>query len=130
MRPATAALAALIVASVAPAHAGGLLPRIDVALENAQAAEVSYDPLSKHYVEVSPGIFIAVKGMKERRQVRFARWTEGLDGDRLEVYLAEGFPTHRHFESDLGARTEHWSYPARGLTYVFRDGILIDVRVS
>ena len=75
---------------------------------------------------VSPGVFVLAKGMKQRRQVRFARWLALLDSDRLAVYQAEGFPVWRHRENYSGSRTEHWTYPDRKITYVFNeDGRLL-----
>ena len=110
-----------------PARAS-LLPQIQEARQLSVEANLASLPVTKHYVEVAPGIYVAVKGAKERRQVRFARWVDGLQGDREAVYEAEGFPTHRHFETQAGDRTEHWVYPERGLVYVFRGDVLADVR--
>jgi hypothetical protein len=124
---------------VAPALAGlfvshpaqsSVLPQIEAARQYAAQAGLSTLPVSKHYVEVAPGVFQAVRGEKERRQVRFARWLDGLSGDRRAVYDAVGFPTNRHFENYAGDRTEHWLYADLGVLYVFRDDVLIEIRTS
>ena len=61
---------------------------------------------------------------------RFAKWNQGLDGDRLLVYMKEGYPYYRHFVSDTGMRTEVWTYRERGVTYVFSDeGRLMETRI-
>ena len=107
-----------------------LLPQIDAARQYRLEAGLSELPISKHYVQVAPGVWYAVKGEKERRQVRFARWLDGLTGDRLAVYEIVGFPTNRHFENYAGDRTEHWLYADLGILYVFRGDMLVDVRES
>ena len=71
---------------------------------------------------------MAVKGQRERRQVRAARWRQSLSGDRLEVYDQEGFPVYRHYESYAGIRSEHWTYRENRVTYVFKAGELIQTR--
>jgi len=121
------ALAGLLLHSV-PAESS-LLPQIDAARRYAAQAGLESLPISKHYVEMAPGVFQAVRGEKERRQVRFARWLDGLSGDRLAVYDAIGFPTNRHFENYGGDRTEHWLYADLGALYIFRDDVLIEVRM-
>ena len=120
------ALAGLVLHS-APAESS-LLPQIDRARQSAAQAGLGSLPISKHYVEMAPGVFQAVRGEKERRQVRFARWLDGLSGDRLFVYNSVGFPTNRHFENYAGDRTEHWLYADLGALYIFRDDVLIEVR--
>ena len=122
---------ALAVATLPLAAAqASLLPQIDAARQYRLEAGLSELPISKHYVQVAPGVWVAVKGEKERRQVRFARWLDGLTGDRLAVYEIVGFPTNRHFENYAGDRTEHWIYADLGLLYVFRGDVLVDVRES
>ncbi|HYV50555.1 MAG TPA: hypothetical protein VE910_01530 [Dongiaceae bacterium] len=120
------ALAGLLLHS--PAESS-LLPQIDQARQYAAQAGLGSLPISKHYVEMAPGVFQAVRGEKERRQVRFARWVDGLSGDRLAVYDAVGFPTNRHFENYGGDRTEHWLYADLGALYIFRDDVLIETRL-
>ena len=120
------ALAGLLLHS-APAESS-LLPRIDEARRYAAQAGLESLPISKHYVEMAPGVVQAVRGEKERRQVRFARWLDGLSGDRLFVYNSVGFPTNRHFENYAGDRTEQWLYADLGALYIFRDDVLIEVR--
>ena len=120
------ALAGLVLHCV-PAESS-LLPQIDRAREYAAQGGLGQLPISKHYVEMAPGVAQAVRGEKERRQVRFARWLDGLSGDRLFVYSSVGFPTNRHFENYAGDRTEHWLYADLGALYIFRDGVLSEVR--
>lgn len=113
----------------APPAAGtataSLLPAIDHA-RDLREREVNTAPvLRKHYVEVSPGVFLAVKGQRERRQVRMARWIDGLEGDRAAVFGEQGFPTFRHLELQTGRSLEIWSYPATGVTYVFEGNRLL-----
>ena len=120
------ALAGLLLHST-PAGAS-LLPQIDQARQYAAQAGLSALPISKHYVEMAPGVVQAVRGEKERRQVRFARWLDGLSGDRRAVYDAVGFPTNRHFEDYAGDRTEHWLYADLGVLYIFREDVLIQTR--
>jgi hypothetical protein len=93
-------------------------------LEEDPSAEVT---LSKHFVEATA--LIAVKGAQERKQVRHALWLLMLGGDRLEVYLAEGYPSHRHRENHAGITRELWSYPKSRTTYIFKDGNLIGTQL-
>ena len=120
------ALAGFVLYS-APAESS-LLPQIAEARESAAQAGLGSLPITKHYVEMAPGVFQAVRGEKERRQVRFARWLDGLSGDRLAVYEAVGFPTNRHFENYAGDRTEYWLYADLGLSYIFQDDVLVEIR--
>jgi hypothetical protein len=124
-----AAAAALLVVSSPVSSPASILPQIKDAnaTEAQQEAPVLVPALRKHFVEVSPGIYVAVKGERERRQVRFARLLKSLSGDRLEVYEREGFPTFRHRELEAGIRTEHWTYAGENVTYVFRGDRLVSV---
>jgi hypothetical protein len=126
-----ACLSVLVVSAMtvlsAPARAS-LLPQIEAARQLGTQAHLTSLPVTKHYVEVAPGVYVAVKGEKERRQVRFARWVDGLRGDRQAVYETEGFPTHHFYETAAGDRTEQWVYTERGLVFVFRGDVLTDVR--
>lgn len=82
------------------------------------------------YAEILPDVYVKMKGKRARRMARFARWNQGLDGDRLSVYSYEGYPYYRHYENDGGVRTEHWTYRERGITYVFsEDGFLLETRI-
>jgi hypothetical protein len=136
MRPATHVLLVSLLAGPiggllisAPARAS-LLPQIQEAraLQEQQGAWTR--TLTKHYVEVKPGVKVAVRGARERRQVRFARWVESLTGDRLAVFEAAGFPLYRHRETAGGDRTELWTYPEEGRVYVFRDEDLVEIRLD
>jgi len=82
------------------------------------------------YAEIMPGVYARMKGKRARRMVRFARWNQGLDGDRLEVYKTVGYPYYRHYELNGSDRTEHWSYREQGITYVFSsEGGLLETRI-
>lgn len=125
-----AALIVAVFAGLASSTEASLLPQIEAAREIHQTRETlgiekSPPALRKHYVEVEPGDYVAVRGSRERRQVRFARLIEGLDGDRLEVFQREGFPTFRHQENFGGEVTTHWSYLKSGVTYIFRGDDLV-----
>lgn len=125
-----AVVAAVLIAVSSPVSSrASVLPQIAAALEVKAEGEGTpgVPVLRKHYLEVEPGVFVAVKGERERRQVRFARLIQSLSGDRLAVYEKEGFPTFRHREREAGIRTIHWTYAEKGVTYVFRDDRLVSV---
>jgi hypothetical protein len=75
--------------------------------------------LGKHYVEVSPGIWVPVKGERERRNVRFARLVAFWSDDQKSVAIDEGFPHHRWRELYDGHNTETWFYPDVNRQYIF-----------
>jgi len=75
--------------------------------------------LGKHYVEVSPGIWVPVKGERERRNVRFARLVAFWSDDQKDVAVDEGFPHHRWRDLYDGHFTETWFYPDVNRQYVF-----------
>jgi hypothetical protein len=92
----------------------------------SQAGAWTVSPrLSRRLVEVSPGVFVAVKGMHERRHVRVARWIESLQGDPRAVFTREGMPVYRYRELAENHLYEYWTYPARSLTYVFEGDRLV-----
>ena len=107
---------------------GSILTQIDQAIRLEEKTTPSRPVLYKRSLLIEEQVLMAVKGKRERRQVRAARWRRSLTGDRLEVYLREGFPLYRHFESDSGVRTEHWTYRQKGVSYVFKAGELIQPR--
>lgn len=118
-----AASAALLVswaAAAAPAQASTQLKKVRHAVETARSDEGSLASLGKHLVEVEPGVYLAVRGKRERRQVRHARWVEMLEGDRKSVFNKLGAPTHRFYETTAGIRTETWIYPRHHVKFVFR----------
>lgn len=73
-------------------------------------------------------VTIPVDSAKERKQVRYARLRLLLEGDRLEVYRYEGWPTARRREDYAGSVTELWTYDDRHITYIFKDGKLVETR--
>jgi len=127
MKQLTLALVATVTFAAA-ASAGSILPQIRTA-RSLTALGLSEEPvLRKHYVEVAPGVYQAVKGERERRQIRFARWKAMLDGDRARIYETHGHPVFRHQELTAGILREFWTYPEQRWTYVFEGGRLVDTR--
>ena len=119
------ALAAVLTLSLTPlASANSVLPAID-------SAKTQGGAVMKHYVEIDEGVWIAVKGMRERRQVRFARLVQMWSKDQKKVALKQGWPNFRWREDYAGHQTEIWSYPEADKEYVFdvETGLLIDKRV-
>jgi hypothetical protein len=127
-RAATAAVA-LVILSCPTASRASILPQIREAeaLGTEMGSSLTTPTLRKHYVEVKEGIFVAVKGARERRQVRFARLIDSFGGDRREVYERQGFPVFRYRERAAGVETEHWTYPGKQVTYTFQGDRLIAV---
>jgi hypothetical protein len=81
-------------------------------------------------VEVKRGTWVAVKGARERRQVRFARLKDTWSTDHHDVAKEWGFPVFRYREEQAGLRTEVWSYPAAHVEIVFnREGQIIERRL-
>ncbi|HEX7878525.1 MAG TPA: hypothetical protein VF720_03900 [Candidatus Eisenbacteria bacterium] len=75
--------------------------------------------LGKHYLEVSPGIWVPVNGERERRNVRYARLVAFWSDDQRDVAVDEGFPHHRWRDLYDGHYTETWFYPDVNRQYVF-----------
>jgi hypothetical protein len=118
--------ASLVGAQEVPPQPGEGLADPDAAIRQRD----SEPPSVADYAEIMPGVYVKVKGKRGRRMARFARWNQGLDGDRLRVYTEVGYPYYRHYENDGGVRTEHWSYREKGITFVFsREGDLIEARI-
>jgi hypothetical protein len=99
-------------AAPSPGVAGSILPGI-------QSAHRQGTRMSKHYVEVDEGVWMAVKGSRERRQVRFARLMESWSEDQQKVAATLGFPSFRWREDYAGDVTEIWSYPAADREFIF-----------
>jgi hypothetical protein len=120
----TAAAGLFAIAPAPDVSAGSILPGI----ESARRRDTT---ISKHYVEVDNGIWMAVKGSRERRQVRFARLIETWSLDQQKVAQKLGFPMYRYREDYAGVTTEIWSYPGADREYVFSvpAGRLVDKRV-
>jgi len=122
-------LTTLAAGTLATSPARAASPAQIEAAAQAPAPEEGDQPaLAKHCVEIQPGVFVTVHGARERRMVRYARWIQLLEGDRLAVFEKEGYPLYRHYELDAGRRTEHWTYPKKKITYVFEDGRLLGTR--
>lgn len=104
-------------------------PEETLAAPDAAIRERDAEPPAS-YAEIMPGVYVHLKGKRARRMARFARWNQGLQGDRLEVYETDGYPYYRHYELNGDVRTEVWSYREKGITYVFSsDGALIETRI-
>jgi hypothetical protein len=87
--------------------------------------------IGKHYVEVEDGVWVAVKGRRERRQVRFARLPETWSLDQQKVASQYGWPVYRVREDASGQVTETWSYPDHDVEFVFAvpSGTLVDTKL-
>lgn len=81
--------------------------------------------VTKYYIEIKPGIYLRVEGMRARKQARIQRWIAMLEGDRRAIYERFGYPNSRHRESDGDRVTEHWSYVSEEKRFVFRGDDLI-----
>ncbi|MDZ4803371.1 MAG: hypothetical protein SGI90_00740 [Candidatus Eisenbacteria bacterium] len=86
------------------------------AVQTAKAAGLT---LGKHFVEVAPGVWMAVKGERERRNVRFARLVAFWSPDQKVVANEQGFPHHRWRDQYDNRLTETWFYPNVNRQYVF-----------
>ena len=133
MRPASLLIVLAVLAAV-PALSAGPAPANPTSSPGIEAEEVpltqagvwAVSPqLSRRLVQVSPGVYVAVKGKHERRHVRVARWIEGLSGDRRATYASAGFPVYRYRELAENHLFEYWTYPDRRLTYVFEGDRLV-----
>ena len=115
-------LAGILVA--APVQAS-LLEQIETALALQEATDGQYGAITKHYIEIAPGVRQAVRGEKERRQVKFFRWVAGLSVDRRAVYDELGYPTERYRERDGDRLTETWRYESTHMSYIFEGDTLL-----
>ncbi len=86
------------------------------AVQTAKSAGLT---LGKHYVEVAPGVWVAVKGERERRNVRFARLVAFWSDDQKLVANEQGFPVHRWRDQYDNRLTETWFYPDMNRQFVF-----------
>jgi hypothetical protein len=119
-----AVAALLFIAGPPAARAGSALPAINSAgHRNLQ--------VMKHYIEVDDGVWVAVKGMRERRQVRFARLVESWSPDQQKVAHKHGWPESRYREDYAGRIVEIWTYPDADKEYVFQvpSGELVETRL-
>ncbi len=114
---------ALAFLTAAEVRAGSILPAIG-------SAGVQNGIVSKHFVEIEPGVFVAVKGSRERRQVRYRRLVAGWSADQKAVAEASGFPVMRWRDLTAGVTTEIWSYPEQNRQFVFdAAGVLVETRL-
>lgn len=101
-----------------PAAAGSILPALDTA---RRLADPKPWDIGKHYVRVGDNVWVAVKGRRERRQVRYSRLWSVWSADQRRTAVELGFPVNRLLEIGAGRETETWSYPERRLRIVFDD---------
>jgi hypothetical protein len=118
------ALLGLGVLPSAPAGAS-VLPQIEAALALQEATDGEFGAITKHYIEIAPGVRHAVRGARERNQVKFFLWVTGLSADRRAVYDELGYPTERYRERDGDRVTEYWRYESVHRTYVFEGDTLL-----
>lgn len=115
----------LLLAGLTPATGAGAS-----VLAGIDACQTAGLTLTRHFVQVTPAARVAVKGQRERRQVRFARLAATWSADKRSVADAEGFPLNRLLELQGGRRTETWTYPESHAQYVFdSEGHLIERRL-
>lgn len=115
-RASTATLAAALGLFLAAASAAPVTASVIPAVDKAVSAGTT---LGKHYVEVAPGVWVAVKGQRERRQVRFARLVAFWSPDQKSVAEKKGFPFHRWRNLEGETLTETWFYPDSNKQFVF-----------
>ena len=101
---------------------------LDKLVASVESGDVDVEDVTISKRRVQYTVTIPVKGKKERKQVRYARLKLLLEGDRLQVYRTKGWPTHRRREDYAGSVTELWIYDAQRMTYIFKEGRLIETR--
>jgi hypothetical protein len=121
------AFSALLILTALDADAS-IRRELDELMGLVEAGQVDVADVTMTTRLVQYAVTIPVHGAKERKQVRYARLRLLLDGDRLHVYRREGWPTARHLEDYAGSVTELWTYDDRHITYIFKDGQLIETR--
>ena len=110
-----------VLAFSVPARAS-VLPQIE-AVSSTNAGFVS-----KHYISDGKVLY-AVRGMKERRQVRFANALRAFSADKQKVYGEQGWPHSRYRIDDGGRITEVWAYYDTDRAFVFdASGRLLESR--
>ena len=71
-----------------------ILKELRESIQLFEKGELQHLSLSKH--KVIGTRVLAVRGPKERRQVRFARWQLSLSGDQRSIFKSHGFPSYRY----------------------------------
>jgi hypothetical protein len=106
-----------------------ILKELEEAIQLVESGTVDRDDvtLTKRVVEVA--VKVSVRGPKERKQVRYARWRLLLEGDQRTVFQSEGWPTYRLREDYAGSATELWTYADRKITYVFQGNRLVKTQL-
>ena len=120
---------ALLCLLAAPPADASIYKELQQAIRDHQAGVLEEVSFTKKQVSTANGL-LAVKGKKERKQVRKANWYLSLQGDRLRVRETMGHPLYRYYELSMGVRTELWIYPAQDIIYVFQGGKLIDTHLD
>ena len=113
----------------APSAQAGVYEELQRSVREYKTHEAPAPTLSKHQITTSKGTF-AIKGARERKQVRLAAWNLSLKGDRLRIREEMGYPTYRVYELRSDERTELWTYPHLDRVYVFQGDTLIETRLD
>ena len=122
------AVAMLCLLGAPRAHAS-LYEELKQSIRDHQSGVLEKVAFTKKQIQTTRGP-IAVKGKKERKQVRKANWYLSLQGDRLRIRHEMGHPTYRIYELSMGVRTELWTYPEQNRMYVFQGDKLIETRID
>jgi hypothetical protein len=118
--PAIVLLAAVLSCQPAPASAAGVA-----------ASASSLAVRGRRYVEVTPGVWVAVKPARNWQRERYARLPDTWSPDQRAVARQQGFPVFRMRDLTVGVLTEIWTYPGTRLAFVFDSaGRLIDRRLG
>ena len=121
--------AAMIALLAAPRSQAGIYEELQRSVREYKAHDAPAPRLAKRQITTTNGTF-AIKGARERKQVRLAAWNLSLQGDRLRIREEMGYPTYRLYELRSDVRTELWTYPHLDRVYVFRGDTLIETRLD
>ena len=113
----------------APRAQAGIYEELQRSVREYKTHEAPAPRLSKRQITTSNGTY-AIKGARERKQVRLAAWNLSLKGDQLRIREEMGYPTYRVYELRSDERTELWTYPHLDRVYVFRGDTLIETRLD
>jgi hypothetical protein len=107
----------------------GIYEELQRSIRESETPEAEAPTLTRTQIVTSNGTF-AVKGQRERKQVRMAAWYLSLNGDRLRIRQEMGHPTYRMLTLRSDVRTEVWTYPEHNRAYVFDGDTLIEQRLD
>lgn len=121
-----AALAAATLALVgAPCAQAGIYEELQRSVREYRTDDATAPQLGKRLISTSSGTY-AVKGQRQRKQVRLAAWDLSLQGDRLRIRQEKGYPTSRLYELRTNVLTEIWTYSHEDRVYIFRGDTLLE----